>query len=166
MKKNIICILFVSLILFTCKDDTESTTNDMEINGLAYANSDESFENANTIIIDALNAVAPIGIVAEVVHSDNAASVGQTLNPTKVILFGNPALGTPLMQKNQLTGLDLPQKMLLFADENDALKVAYNDVSYLAQRHDVGDVRAGSSGKCRLCGFRLSTYQIGRIWQS
>lgn len=140
MKKNIICILFVSITLFTCKDDTEFITDSIEVNGLAYANSDKSFEDANTMLIDALNAVAPIGIVAEVVHSDNAASVGETLNPTKVILFGNPALGTPLMQKNQLTGLDLPQKMLLFENEDGELKIAYNEVSYLSQRHDVGDV--------------------------
>ncbi len=145
MKRTIAYILFVSIIMITCKDDTQTPDDNIEVSGLSYANSDESFEDANTIIIDALNAVAPIGIIAEVVHSDNATSVGLTLDPTKVILFGNPTLGTPLMQKNQLTGLDLPQKMLLFADENGALKVAYNDVSYLSQRHDVGDVESLST---------------------
>jgi len=115
-------------------------TADLMVSGLTYANSDKSLEEANTILTNALNAVEPIRIAAEVVHSDNAASVGQTLNPTKVILFGNPNLGTPIMQKNPLAGLDLPMKFLLFEDEAAKLKIAYNDVSYLSQRHSVGDV--------------------------
>lgn len=155
MKKNIACVLFVSILLFACKDDTESTTDSIEVSGLSYADSDESFEDANTILIDAFNAVEPIGIVAEIVHSDNAASIGETLNPTKVILFGNPALGTPLMQKNQLAGLDLPQKMLLFENEDGALRIAYNDVSYLSQRHDVGDVESLNTIANALYNFAL-----------
>jgi len=75
-------------------------TEDLMVSGLTFANSNKSLEEANTILIDALNAVEPIRIAAEVIHSDNAALVGQTLNPTKVILFGNPNLGTLIMQKN------------------------------------------------------------------
>jgi len=74
------------------------------------------------------------------VHSDNATAVGETLNLTKVILFGNPNLGTPLMQQNQLTGLDLPQKLLLFVNDDEQLRVAFNDVSYLDKRYQVGNV--------------------------
>jgi len=148
--KNIACLLLIAITLFACEDDVPSTTNpntplpeqsdSLKISGLTYGNSAKSLEEANTILIDALNAVEPIKIVAEVVHSDNATSVDLSLNPTKVILFGNPNLGTPLMQKNQLAGLDLPQKILLFEDDDQQLRVAYNDVTYLAQRHQVGDV--------------------------
>jgi len=112
------------------------------INGLTYGNSNKTFEEANNNIIAALNGVAAIKIVAEIDHSANAVSVNETLLPTKVILFGNPALGTPLMQKNQLAGLDLPQKMLLFQDEDAQLKVAYNRTDYLAQRHGLAGVAA------------------------
>jgi len=112
------------------------------INGLTYGNSNKTFEEANNNIIAALNGVAAIKIVAEIDHSANAVSVNETLLPTKVILFGNPALGTPLMQKNQLAGLDLPQKMLLFQDEDAQLKVAYNSTDYLAQRHGLAGVAA------------------------
>jgi len=112
------------------------------INGLTYGNSNKTFEEANNNIIAALNGVAAIKIVAEIDHSANAVSVNETLLPTKVILLGNPALGTPLMQKNQLAGLDLPQKMLLFQDEDAQLKVAYNRTDYLAQRHGLAGVAA------------------------
>lgn len=144
MKKNIFLILIFSITLLTCKDDT-SMEDTIEVNGLTHAKSDKEFEEANTILIDAFNVAEPIGIVAQIEHNNNAASVGLTLNPTKVILFGNPTLGTPLMQKNQLTGLDLPQKMLLFEDEEGELNIAYNDVSYLEQRHGVGDVETLST---------------------
>lgn len=133
-------LLFVIVIFSACKDDPVTPEPEIDVNGLTYGNSNKSFEEANTILIDALNAVEPIKIVAEVVHSDNAASVDKTLNLTKVILFGNPNLGTPLMQQNQLAGLDLPQKILLFVDDDEQLRVAYNDVTYLGQRHQVSNV--------------------------
>lgn len=61
----------------------------------------------NTALRNTLEANPNISIVAEVDHQANAASVDLTLNPIRIIFFGNPKLGTPLMQKNQLAGLDL-----------------------------------------------------------
>lgn len=49
-----------------------------------------------------------IGIVAQIDHSANAGNARLSLPDTRLVLFGNPKLGTPLMQENQLTGLDLP----------------------------------------------------------
>ncbi|WP_233357660.1 DUF302 domain-containing protein [Haloflavibacter putidus] len=59
--------------------------------------------------------------MTEIDHSQNATSVDLELPPTQVIFFGNPNLGTPLMQKNQLAGLDLPQKVLFYEDKNQVL---------------------------------------------
>ena len=86
----------------------------------------------------ALDAAPPVSIVAEVDHAANAASVGLTLAPERVVLFGNPRLGTPLMQINQQAGLDLPQKVLVYEDPQGQTVVAYNTVDYLADRHGVG----------------------------
>jgi len=64
-------------------------------------------------------------------HQANAASVGLTLRPTRVTMFGNPNLGTPLMEVNPLAGLDLPQKMLTWTDANGQSNIAYNSADYL-----------------------------------
>lgn len=61
------------------------------------------------------------------------------LRPTTVVLFGNPNVGTPLMQSSQSIGLDLPQKMLVFEDADGSVRLAYNDPFFLADKHDVVD---------------------------
>lgn len=82
-----------------------------------------------------------IEIVQEIDHGKNAASVGMELPPTKVILFGNPKLGTSLMQKDQLAGLDLPLKVLFYEDQNSVF-VMYNSTQYLASRFGVAEVES------------------------
>jgi uncharacterized protein (DUF302 family) len=76
-------------------------------------------------------------IIAELDHQANAASVGLELLPTKIIMFGNPRLGTPLMQNAQTTGLDLPQKILVYQTEDGSVKVSFNDPLYLKERHGI-----------------------------
>ena len=76
-----------------------------------------------------------LNIVATVNHQAGAASVNQELRPTQVIIFGNPAAGTPLMQCNQTAGIDLPQKALVWEDENGEVFLAYNSPKYLSLRH-------------------------------
>jgi len=78
-------------------------------------------------------------IILELDHQANAAKVDLTLNPTRIILFGNPKLGTPLMLSAQSTGLDLPQKILVTENESGVVHVRYNDPMYLQQRHDILD---------------------------
>ncbi|MGB1451215.1 MAG: DUF302 domain-containing protein, partial [Marinirhabdus sp.] len=78
----------------------------------------------------------PFNIIAAVNHSSNAASVGMDLQPTRVIIFGNPVLGTPLMQNERTIALDLPHKMLVYED-GDVVKIAYNDPYFLASRHNL-----------------------------
>lgn len=78
-------------------------------------------------------------IVAELDHQKNAASVNLELAPTRIILFGNPKLGTPLMQQSQIAGIDLPQKILIFEDSN-IVKIVYNDPYYLNKRHELAEL--------------------------
>ena len=78
----------------------------------------------------------PLILVAEVDHGANATNVGLTLNPTRLLIFGNPAAGTPLIQAEQTIGIDLPQKMLVFQDADDVV-IAYNDPVFLATRHGI-----------------------------
>jgi len=70
-------------------------------------------------------------------HADGAKKVNKELRETEVVLFGNPKAGTPLMQCAQTMGIDLPQKALIWKDENDAVWLSYNDPRYLAARHNM-----------------------------
>ncbi len=77
----------------------------------------------------------PLNIIAEVNHQANAESVNLELRPTFLFIFGNPRVGTPLMQCNQTTGIDLPQKALIWEDENGEVWLGYNSPKFLNKRH-------------------------------
>jgi uncharacterized protein (DUF302 family) len=74
-------------------------------------------------------------LAARVDHAKAAATVGLTLRPTEVFIFGNPAVGTKLMQLSDTIGLDLPLKILVTADEQGTCWLIYADPAALAQRH-------------------------------
>jgi len=80
-----------------------------------------------------------ITIMGRISHSDGAKPVALSLRPTELLLFGNPKLGTPLMQSNQTVGIDLPLKALVWQDEAGQVWLTYNDPAYLARRHGIGD---------------------------
>ena len=70
-------------------------------------------------------------------HTAGAQKVGQKLRPTELIVFGNPKVGTPLMQCRQTTAIDLPQKALIWEDEEGQVWLSYNNPSYLVERHGI-----------------------------
>ncbi len=107
--------------------------------GIIVIPSENDMDTTYSNLRGAIDAAEPLIIVAELDHSANAASVDQTLLPTRLIIFGNPNLGTPLMQSGQSIGIDLPQKMLVYEDEDGQVSVAYNDPAYLAARHGITD---------------------------
>ena len=76
-------------------------------------------------------------IFKRVSHSAGAAKVGLELRPTELMIFGNPKIDTPLMQYQQLAALDLPQKALVYEDEDGQVWFAYNDPEYIANRHNI-----------------------------
>ena len=70
-------------------------------------------------------------IFAEIDHAAGAKSIGETLRPTTLIIFGNPRGGAPLMQANQLIALELPLKLLIRTNENGAGEIVYPDMGRL-----------------------------------
>lgn len=68
-------------------------------------------------------------------HADNAKGAGLTLLPTKLLVFGNPKVGTVLMQKNRLIGLDLPLKLLVWEDSSGVVWISYTTPDFLEKRH-------------------------------
>ena len=94
---------------------------------------DQTYQNLKT----AIKEKEALSIIAELDHRQNAASVDMELRPTRILMFGNPTLGTPLMQASQSTGLDLPQKMLVYENADGQVFIGYNDPAYLKERHDI-----------------------------
>ena len=78
-------------------------------------------------------------VFARIDHAKGAAGVGKELRPTEVLIFGNPDIGTLLMQSNQTAGIDLPLKLLAWQDAEGQVWIAYNDPAYLVQRHGITD---------------------------
>lgn len=87
----------------------------------------------------ALSANEGITVFARVDHAQGASKVGAELPPTQLLIFGNPKLGTPLMQSAREIGIDLPMKALVWEDEAGEVWLAYNDPAWLAQRHGIED---------------------------
>lgn len=87
----------------------------------------------------ALLAERRLNVFGQIDHAQNAATVGKELRPTELFIFGNPAVGTPLMQCNQSVAIDLPQKMLIWQAADNQVWLAYNDPNYLMARHDLAD---------------------------
>jgi len=80
-----------------------------------------------------------MNIVARVNHAAAAEKIGEILRPTELILFGNPQAGTPLMQSQQSVGIDLPQKILVWEDDQGKVWLTYNNPEYLKARHGIED---------------------------
>ena len=70
-------------------------------------------------------------------HSEGAANVGIELRKTELIIFGNPKVGSPLMKCQQSVAIDLPQKALIWEDNNAKVWISYNDPRYLEKRHNI-----------------------------
>jgi len=80
-----------------------------------------------------------VTVFARVNHAAGAMKIGAKLAPTELIIFGNPKLGTPLMQSNRAIGIDLPLKALVWKDAKGTVWLSYNNPEYLAERHHIKD---------------------------
>ena len=70
-------------------------------------------------------------------HSGEAEKVGLKMQEAKLVIFGSPKAGTPLMVASPLLALDLPLKALVWKDNKGRVWVSYNSVSYLANRFNI-----------------------------
>lgn len=75
--------------------------------------------------------------VARVDHASAARGAGLELKPTEVLLFGNPRLGTPLMQANRHVAIDLPMKVLVWEDDGGKVWIGYTPAETLKVRYKI-----------------------------
>jgi uncharacterized protein (DUF302 family) len=83
-----------------------------------------------------------IKLFAVIDHSGEAEAVGLELRDTKLVIFGNPLAGTPVMVAAPLAALDLPLKVLVWADGGQT-KLSYAEPAELAARYELSDELAG-----------------------
>jgi uncharacterized protein (DUF302 family) len=92
-------------------------------------------------------------VFAVIDHSGEAERAGLSLRDTKLVIFGSPAAGTPVMAAAPLAALDLPLKVLVWADDAGAVWMTYNDPGWLAARHGLdGQLAAPLSAVAALAG--------------
>jgi uncharacterized protein (DUF302 family) len=111
--------------------------NDMaQGNGLVQVASHYSVEET-VRRLEAAFAAKGLQVFAVVDHSGQAEKVGLKMRPTKVVIFGSPKAGTPLMVAAPSLAIDLPLKALAAEDADGKVSVTYNDPEYLKARHGV-----------------------------
>ena len=91
---------------------------------------DKTLERLQSILKD-----KGVAVFAVVDHSGEAAKVGMEMRPTKLVVFGNPKGGTPLMIAAPTVAIDLPLKALIWEDSDGNIWISYNSPDYLQQRH-------------------------------
>jgi uncharacterized protein (DUF302 family) len=95
-------------------------------------------------------------VFAVIDHSGEALEHGLSLRDTKVVIFGDPEAGTPVMDAAPLAAIDLPLKVLVWDDQGQT-KVSYVEPSALAARFDLSEELAG-----RLAGIDALTDLVVR----
>ncbi|OEE64533.1 hypothetical protein A1OS_15930 [Enterovibrio norvegicus] len=83
--------------------------------------------------------VRGLTVMARVDHGEGAKKAGLSFRPTQLVIFGNPKVGTPMMVCNQTAGIDLPQKALIWEDEDGDVWLGYNNPDYLVERHHLAE---------------------------
>ncbi|MEH6530736.1 MAG: DUF302 domain-containing protein [Photobacterium frigidiphilum] len=130
MEKIIIRTL-LSAALFTLAIPTASASN-----GLISVKSAHNVKVTADRLEQILNDKG-MTVFVRIDHSAGAKHVGEVLRPTELIIFGNPKVGTPLMQCSQSVAIDLPQKALISQDEKGQVWLTYNSPDYLVKRHNI-----------------------------
>jgi uncharacterized protein (DUF302 family) len=103
-------------------------------------------------------------LFATVDHAANARAVNLELRPNTVFIFGNPTVGTRVMQCAASAGIDLPLRLLVWEEKDGSVWVGYNDPDWLARRHDVGEcgtVLAGMKRALAALAAEIAGHPIG-----
>jgi len=103
-------------------------------NGIAAIPSRHSVEQTIGKLEQILEAKG-VKLFALVDHSGEAEKAGMHMRPTKLMIFGNPKAGTPLMLASPGVAIDLPLKILVWEDADGKVWVSYNTPAYLQNRH-------------------------------
>ena len=107
----------------------------LAVSGIKFLRSMHTFDRTVENLTAILQAKG-ITLFAVIDHSGEANKAGMNMPPTKLLIFGNPAAGTPLMLAAPSTAIDLPLKMLVAEDAAGRVHISWNDPAYLQARHE------------------------------
>lgn len=113
-------------------DEIDPIVDDMIVK-ISEQSADDTFAD----LVAAIESNDALNIIAQVKHDEAAANVDLDLRPTRLVIFGNPAVGTTFMQRNRNIAIDLPMKMLVWEDEDGSVKIGYYNATTLLDRHDI-----------------------------
>lgn len=102
------------------------------VNKPSHHSVDQTVKNLTSIL-----EARRVTLFALVDHSGEAERAGMRMRPTKLLIFGSPKAGTPLMLAAPSIAIDLPLKILIWEDDQGAVWLSYNTPAYLQQRHAV-----------------------------
>lgn len=125
--KKLIPLLFLSFFV---------TSHSYASEGVTSVESHHSVKETADRFVDILSEKG-LTLFARIDHKKNAENVDLELRDTQVLIFGNPKVGTPIMQCEQQAAIDLPQKVLIAKDANGKVWISYNNPEYMKQRHQV-----------------------------
>ncbi len=143
MKRNLLGLALLIFSVGTAANDlsTTSVEDSQSVLGMLSVESSytvsETAERFEALITSDAAKSKGMMFIARINHTENAANASLSLRDTEIIMFGNPKIGTPLMQCSQSIAIDLPQKVLFWQDETGKVWLSYNSPQYLKQRHKV-----------------------------
>ncbi len=107
-------------------------------NDLVNVKSSHDVKTTVELLLKALNAKG-MKVFAVIDHAEGAKKAGNELRPTTLVIFGNPKIGSKLMQCNQTVGIELPMKALIWKDGRGQVWLTYIDPEEIADRHNIKD---------------------------
>lgn len=106
----------------------------MSANGIVDTLSNHSVDETVERLKGILQAKG-VTLFALIDHAGEAEKIRMKMRPTKLLIFGNPKGGTPLMLAAPSSAIDLPLKILVWEDANQKVWISYNSLAYLKERH-------------------------------
>jgi uncharacterized protein (DUF302 family) len=107
-----------------------------------------------------------IAPAARVDHAAGAKSAGMELQPTELLLFGNPRLGTPLIVTNRRSAIDLPMRILVWEDAQKTVWIGYVDPDALKKRYGISGQDGGFNAmKSALEGLATAAGNLRCVWR-
>ena len=125
MKKYLLITLLCAVGADVCAKEADGLVNYPSNHSV-----DETFSRIEKILEK-----KGFNIFASINHSENASRVGIEMKGSRLLIFGNPKIGSQLMKCNPTIAIDLPQKALVWQDSNDKVWLSVNSPEYLKNRH-------------------------------
>lgn len=130
------CFYYILLVLLVTGCNKEEEENLVEPAGTKYAVSDRDIGEVHEALMQFFNENEGMQVMNEVNFQNSSGNADLDIDPVRTIFFGNPEMGTPLIQQDPLVALDLPQHLVLF-EFKEKVFAMYNSTQYLQSRYEL-----------------------------